>query len=292
QLSNDLHCCCNDSTLQEELTALTTTNRLLLFHFITSKHCRLKTNNLSCLLLCCSGLFYSQRLKDQLKVPLNWHPAVQIQNQDAYSNIDGNFGPAASPQHTAIPRGISHPEACPATENVSTPESGACALSSPSEGLCGVCNVGAREAVFTTPPSSPRPSTGNVVISQPSAHFSGLLEEQEEQEEQEQSGETSDIRRPPTGNHAPPTTSDFDDSLQQTPGNGKQCPICELAFPPAFDQVEFESHVRGHWKECPMCGNQFPPNYDQELFVKHVHSHFGEAAQQDFQHIHADDTIF
>lgn len=54
----------------------------------------------------------------------------------------------------------------------------------------------------------------------------------------------------------------------------KRCPLCEVIFPPHYDQSKFEEHVESHWKICPLCGEQFPLDCDQELFEKHVLTHF------------------
>lgn len=54
----------------------------------------------------------------------------------------------------------------------------------------------------------------------------------------------------------------------------KRCPLCEVIFPPNYDQSKFEEHVESHWKVCPMCSEQFPLDCDQQLFEKHVLTHF------------------
>ncbi|NP_001342524.1 tax1-binding protein 1 homolog isoform 2 [Mus musculus] len=56
----------------------------------------------------------------------------------------------------------------------------------------------------------------------------------------------------------------------------KKCPLCELMFPPNYDQTKFEEHVESHWKVCPMCSEQFPPDYDQQGFERHVQTHFDQ----------------
>lgn len=57
-------------------------------------------------------------------------------------------------------------------------------------------------------------------------------------------------------------------------GEQKRCPLCEVIFPPHYDQSKFEEHVESHWKICPMCSEQFPLDCDQQLFEKHVLTHF------------------
>ncbi|XP_028674060.2 tax1-binding protein 1 homolog B isoform X1 [Erpetoichthys calabaricus] len=54
----------------------------------------------------------------------------------------------------------------------------------------------------------------------------------------------------------------------------KRCPLCEVIFPPNYDQSKFEEHVESHWKVCPMCNEQFPLNCQQQVFEKHVMTHF------------------
>ncbi|KAF7660387.1 hypothetical protein LDENG_00282750 [Lucifuga dentata] len=54
----------------------------------------------------------------------------------------------------------------------------------------------------------------------------------------------------------------------------KRCPLCEVIFPPHFEQRSFEQHVESHWKVCPVCSEQFPLNCQQQLFERHVMTHF------------------
>uniref|UniRef100_H3CUY1 Tax1 (human T-cell leukemia virus type I) binding protein 1a n=1 Tax=Tetraodon nigroviridis TaxID=99883 RepID=H3CUY1_TETNG len=54
----------------------------------------------------------------------------------------------------------------------------------------------------------------------------------------------------------------------------KRCPLCEVIFPPHFEQRSFEQHVESHWKVCPVCAEQFPLNCQQQLFERHVLTHF------------------
>ncbi|PWA15406.1 hypothetical protein CCH79_00008421 [Gambusia affinis] len=50
----------------------------------------------------------------------------------------------------------------------------------------------------------------------------------------------------------------------------KRCPLCEVIFPPHFEQRTFEQHVESHWKVCPVCSEQT----GQQLFERHVLTHF------------------
>ncbi|XP_028284336.1 tax1-binding protein 1 homolog A isoform X1 [Parambassis ranga] len=54
----------------------------------------------------------------------------------------------------------------------------------------------------------------------------------------------------------------------------KRCPLCEVIFPPHFEQRSFEQHVESHWKVCPVCSEQFPLNCQQQHFERHVLTHF------------------
>ncbi|XP_037330294.2 tax1-binding protein 1 homolog A isoform X2 [Pungitius pungitius] len=54
----------------------------------------------------------------------------------------------------------------------------------------------------------------------------------------------------------------------------RRCPLCEVIFPPHFEQRSFEQHVESHWKVCPVCSEQFPLNCQQQLFERHVLTHF------------------
>uniref|UniRef100_A0A3P9I733 Tax1 (human T-cell leukemia virus type I) binding protein 1a n=1 Tax=Oryzias latipes TaxID=8090 RepID=A0A3P9I733_ORYLA len=54
----------------------------------------------------------------------------------------------------------------------------------------------------------------------------------------------------------------------------KRCPLCEVIFPPHFEQRSFEQHVESHWKVCPVCSEQFPLDCQQCLFERHVLTHF------------------
>ncbi|KAI2655472.1 hypothetical protein H4Q32_017876 [Labeo rohita] len=120
------------------------------------------------------------------------------------------------------------------------------------------------------PPVGPPSWDSNVVCIQPARNLSrpdGL-----EEPEEPQSTQTNDQ----------PTAADPAEFLNdgQMPfcfepsGEQKRCPLCEVIFPPHYDQSKFEEHVESHWKICPMCSEQFPLDCDQQLFEKHVLTHF------------------
>lgn len=112
----------------------------------------------------------------------------------------------------------------------------------------------------------------NVVCSQPARNLSRPdgLEDPEDSKEEETVSAASD----PAGQHAHGHGAGFcfDSSFDVH----KKCPLCELMFPPNYDQSKFEEHVESHWKVCPVCSEQFPPDYDQEGFERHVHTHFDQ----------------
>ncbi|KAM3822253.1 tax1-binding protein 1 isoform 4-T5 [Vipera latastei] len=111
----------------------------------------------------------------------------------------------------------------------------------------------------------------NVVCSQPARNFSRPddLEDLEDNNDDEASApsapDPSDLHL-----HERSAGFCFDSSFVQI----KKCPLCEVMFPPNYDQTKFEEHVESHWKVCPMCCEQFPPDYDQQMFENHVQKHF------------------
>ncbi|XP_073921294.1 tax1-binding protein 1 isoform X2 [Castor canadensis] len=112
----------------------------------------------------------------------------------------------------------------------------------------------------------------NVVCSQPARNLSRPdgLEDPEDSKEEENVLTASD---PPSQHlRVHGTGFCFDSSFDVH----KKCPLCELMFPPNYDQSKFEEHVESHWKVCPMCSEQFPPDYDQQGFERHVQTHFDQ----------------
>ncbi|XP_074127184.1 tax1-binding protein 1 isoform X1 [Sminthopsis crassicaudata] len=113
----------------------------------------------------------------------------------------------------------------------------------------------------------------NVVCSQPARNLSRPdgLEDPEESNDDDENVPTAP--EPPSQLlHAHGTGFCFDSSFDVH----KKCPLCELMFPPNYDQSKFEEHVESHWKVCPMCSEQFPPDYDQQGFERHVQTHFDQ----------------
>ncbi|KAM9078072.1 tax1-binding protein 1 isoform 5-T5 [Megaptera novaeangliae] len=112
----------------------------------------------------------------------------------------------------------------------------------------------------------------NVVCSQPARNLSRPdgLEDPEDSKEDENVPPAPDPPSQHLRGHG--TGFCFDPSFDVQ----KKCPLCELMFPPNYDQSKFEEHVESHWKVCPMCSEQFPPDYDQQGFERHVQTHFDQ----------------
>uniref|UniRef100_A0A8D1LWF7 UBZ1-type domain-containing protein n=1 Tax=Sus scrofa TaxID=9823 RepID=A0A8D1LWF7_PIG len=112
----------------------------------------------------------------------------------------------------------------------------------------------------------------NVVCSQPARNLSRPdgLEDPEDSKEDENVPTAPDPPSQHLRGHG--TGFCFDPSFDVQ----KKCPLCELMFPPNYDQSKFEEHVESHWKVCPMCSEQFPPDYDQQGFERHVQTHFDQ----------------
>lgn len=110
----------------------------------------------------------------------------------------------------------------------------------------------------------------NVVCSQPARNLSRPdgLEDPEDSKEDENVSTAPD----PASKRVHGAGFCFDSSFDVQ----KKCPLCELMFPPNYDQSKFEEHVESHWKVCPVCSEQFPPDYDQQGFERHVHTHFDQ----------------
>ncbi|XP_038125448.1 tax1-binding protein 1 homolog B [Cyprinodon tularosa] len=121
------------------------------------------------------------------------------------------------------------------------------------------------------PPVGPPSWDSNVVCIQPSRNLS--RPEGHEEAEENNNGNTNEQ---PLGTETRSSyVSDgqtpfcFDSSMDM-----KRCPLCEVIFPPNYDQSKFEEHVESHWKSCPMCSEQFPLDCDQKVFENHVLTHF------------------
>ncbi|XP_051527018.1 tax1-binding protein 1 homolog A-like [Myxocyprinus asiaticus] len=129
------------------------------------------------------------------------------------------------------------------------------------------------EQTCRPPPLAPPPWGGPVVCSQPSRSLSppdGLENPAEE--------------RPNGGDGEAPAVCEHQ-SLESNESHTsfcfdtradvhKRCPLCEVIFPPHFEQSSFERHVESHWRVCPVCSEQFPLDCQQQLYEKHVHTHF------------------
>eukprot|EP00066_Takifugu_rubripes_P003530 XP_003966154.2 PREDICTED: tax1-binding protein 1 homolog B-like [Takifugu rubripes] len=126
------------------------------------------------------------------------------------------------------------------------------------------------------PPVGPPSWDSNVVCIQPTRNPS-RPEGHEEPEEKQNNNNNNDNpnKEPPAAETRSTFVNDgqtafcFDPSMDM-----KRCPLCEVIFPPNYDQNKFEEHVESHWKICPMCSEQFPLDCDQKVFEAHVLTHF------------------
>ncbi|XP_078109258.1 tax1-binding protein 1 homolog B isoform X2 [Sander vitreus] len=124
------------------------------------------------------------------------------------------------------------------------------------------------------PPVGPPSWDSNVVCNQPTRNHSRPEGHEESEEKQNINNGNTNEQPTATETHSPFVTDGqtafcFDPSMDM-----KRCPLCEVIFPPNYDQSKFEEHVESHWKICPMCSEQFPLDCDQKVFENHVLTHF------------------
>ncbi|XP_033836225.1 tax1-binding protein 1 homolog B isoform X1 [Periophthalmus magnuspinnatus] len=131
------------------------------------------------------------------------------------------------------------------------------------------------DQLLRLPPVGPPSWDSNVVCIQPTRNPS-RPEGPDDSAEKQNNNNNGNTNEPPTAAETPsPFTNDgqtafcFDSSMDM-----KRCPLCEVIFPPNYDQSKFEEHVESHWKICPMCSEQFPLDCDQKVFENHVLTHF------------------
>lgn len=131
------------------------------------------------------------------------------------------------------------------------------------------------DQLLRLPPVGPPSWDSNVVCIQPTRNHS-RPEGPDDSAEKQNNNNNGNTNEPPAATETPsPFTIDgqtafcFDSSMDM-----KRCPLCEVIFPPNYDQSKFEEHVESHWKICPMCSEQFPLDCDQKVFENHVLTHF------------------
>nr|XP_057941572.1 tax1-binding protein 1 homolog B isoform X2 [Doryrhamphus excisus] len=133
------------------------------------------------------------------------------------------------------------------------------------------------EQLLRLPPVGPPSWDSNVVCIQP-ARNQARPEGREDSEEKPSNNNNNNVNvneKSTTTEPPNPFANDgqtpfcFDHSMDM-----KRCPLCEVIFPPNYDQSKFEEHVESHWKICPMCSEQFPLDCDQKAFENHVLTHF------------------
>ncbi|KAI5629360.1 tax1-binding protein 1-like A, partial [Silurus asotus] len=128
------------------------------------------------------------------------------------------------------------------------------------------------------PPVTPPPWVGPVVCSQPLRSLSPPdgLENPAEERPSVSKRFGGDGEAPAVCEHQSPESNESGSSFcfDTRSDVHKRCPLCEVIFPPHFEQRSFERHVESHWRECPVCSEQFPLDCQQNLFEKHVLTHF------------------
>uniref|UniRef100_A0A672KUB6 Tax1-binding protein 1 homolog A-like n=1 Tax=Sinocyclocheilus grahami TaxID=75366 RepID=A0A672KUB6_SINGR len=131
------------------------------------------------------------------------------------------------------------------------------------------------EQTCRPPPLAPPPWGGPVVCSQPSRSLSPPDGLENPAEERPNGG---DGEAPAVCDHQSLESNESHTSFcfDTRPDVHKRCPLCEVIFPPHFEQSSFERHVESHWRVCPVCSEQFPLDCQQHLYEKHVHTHFEE----------------
>uniref|UniRef100_A0A8C2IS24 Tax1 (human T-cell leukemia virus type I) binding protein 1a n=1 Tax=Cyprinus carpio TaxID=7962 RepID=A0A8C2IS24_CYPCA len=131
------------------------------------------------------------------------------------------------------------------------------------------------EQTCRPPPLAPPPWGGPVVCSQPSRSLSPPDGLENPAEERPNGG---DGEAPAVCDHQSLESNESHTSFcfDTRPDVHKRCPLCEVIFPPQFEQSRFERHVESHWRVCPVCSEQFPLDCQQHLYEKHVHTHFDD----------------
>ncbi|XP_030250002.1 tax1-binding protein 1 homolog B isoform X3 [Sparus aurata] len=130
------------------------------------------------------------------------------------------------------------------------------------------------DQLLRLPPVGPPSWDSNVVCIQPTRNHSRPEGHEESEEKQNNNNDNTNEQPAATETQSPfvndgQTAFCFDPSMDM-----KRCPLCEVIFPPNYDQSKFEEHVESHWKICPMCSEQFPLDCDQKVFENHVLTHF------------------
>ncbi|KAG7255607.1 hypothetical protein CRUP_011980, partial [Coryphaenoides rupestris] len=130
------------------------------------------------------------------------------------------------------------------------------------------------DQLLRLPPVGPPSWDSNVVCIQPTRNLSRPddLEEPKEQRNNNNSNENEALAA--TEAHSPFMSEGQTNFCFEPSVDMKRCPLCEVIFPPNYDQSKFEEHVESHWKVCPMCSEQFPLDCEQKIFENHVLTHF------------------
>ncbi|XP_068567089.1 tax1-binding protein 1 homolog A isoform X2 [Cebidichthys violaceus] len=182
--------------------------------------------------------------QDPSPPPLVPHRPAELQYGNPYStdSTRDRVDVALSPEHMSRPPPEAPPCASPCAPPITPPSPGPGAPGWDREVVCiQPCRSTSPPESLEHPPEEPRNAADGA---QPSCDHQ------------------SSRRREARGSFC------FDSSVH------KRCPLCEVIFPPHFEQRSFEQHVESHWKVCPVCSEQFPLNCQQQLFERHVLTHF------------------
>ncbi|KAJ3598438.1 hypothetical protein NHX12_001948 [Muraenolepis orangiensis] len=130
------------------------------------------------------------------------------------------------------------------------------------------------DQLLRMPPTGPPSWDSNVVCIQPTRNLS-RPDDLEEPKEQRNNNNSNRMEPPAASEAHSPFMSEGQNTFCFEPSvDMKRCPLCEVIFPPNYDQSKFEEHVESHWKVCPMCSEQFPLDCEQKIFENHVLTHF------------------
>ncbi|XP_061109938.1 tax1-binding protein 1 homolog A isoform X1 [Conger conger] len=192
---------------------------------------------------------------------------AQTQTEEPQEQQEGSEGAAglglradgATPMLLQYP--IPYPQ-CPAELQFGNPYSALPAGAAGSEPPA----PGSRARTPLSPPSWDTP----VVCIQPSRNLNPPDGLEDPEQHSDQGGDGDQAADPPSPAHNGTASFCFDSSEDTQ----KRCPLCEVVFPPHYEQRQFEEHVESHWKVCPVCSQQFPLDCQQHLFQRHVNTHF------------------
>lgn len=133
------------------------------------------------------------------------------------------------------------------------------------------------DQLLRLPPVGPPSWDSNVVCIQPARNLSrpdGLEDPEEQQVNNNNNGNAKESSAATEPHNQFLNDGQTPFCFESSMDIHKRCPLCDVIFPPNYDQSKFEEHVESHWKICPMCSEQFPLDCDQKIFENHVLTHF------------------